>query len=58
MRTLNSTIDNNKDSLTVKPANTFRYVKIFLFGLVIAAGFSSCVVYERPYHHHYCYDCR
>jgi len=31
-------------------------VKLFLVGLVIAVGFSSCVVYEHPYHpHHYYY---
>jgi hypothetical protein len=26
-----------------------------LLGLIIAAGLSSCVVYEHPYHHHYYY---
>jgi len=55
MKTQNTTIDNNKDTLTVKPTATFRHVKLFLLGLVIAAGFSSCVVYEHPYHHHYGY---
>ena len=55
MKTQNTTIDNNKDTLTVKPTFTFRHVKLFLLGLVIAAGFSSCVVYGHPYHHHYGY---
>ncbi len=54
MKTLNSNIDT-KDNLTVKPSSTFKYVKLFLLGLVISAGLSSCVVYEHPYHHHYGY---
>ena len=52
MKTLNSTIEK-KNSLTVKPNSTFKYVKLFLLGLIIVAGLSSCVVYGHPYHHHY-----
>jgi hypothetical protein len=32
-----------------------KHLKLLLIGLVIAVGFSSCVVYEHPYHHHYGY---
>lgn len=43
----------SNDVLTVKPNSSFKYVKLILLGVVIAAGLTSCVVYERPYHHHY-----
>ncbi|HXB05636.1 MAG TPA: hypothetical protein VNW04_00930 [Puia sp.] len=55
MKTLHSTPANDKYILTSKPGRTFKYVKLFLLGLIIAAGLSSCVVYAHPYHHHYYY---
>jgi hypothetical protein len=34
-------------------SKTFPYVKLLVIGLIIAAGFSSCVVYAHPAHPYY-----
>lgn len=56
MKTLQSTTDQ-KDRITVSHISKFKFIKLLVIGLIVAAGFSSCVVYAHPahpyYYHHY-----
>jgi hypothetical protein len=56
MKTLHSTTGQN-DRITVSHTSKFKFVKLLVIGLIVAAGFSSCVVYAHPAHpyywHHY-----
>jgi hypothetical protein len=56
MKTLHSTTDQ-KDRITVSHTSKIKFVKLLVIGLIVAAGFSSCVVYAHPAHpyywHHY-----
>jgi hypothetical protein len=56
MKTLHSTTDQ-KDRITVSHTGKLKFIKLLVIGLIVAAGFSSCVVYAHPAHpyywHHY-----
>ena len=56
MKTLHSTTDQ-KDRITVSRTSKIKFVRLLVIGLIVAAGFSSCVVYAHPAHpyywHHY-----
>jgi hypothetical protein len=56
MKTLHSTTDQ-KDRITVSHTSKLKFIKLLVIGLIVAAGFSSCVVYAHPAHpyywHHY-----
>jgi hypothetical protein len=56
MKTIHSTTDQ-KDRITVSRTSKFKFIKLLVIGLIVAAGFSSCVVYAHPAHpyywHHY-----
>lgn len=32
---------------------TLNIIKFVIIGFIVAAAFSSCVVYAHPYHHYY-----
>ena len=38
---------------TIMKKQTTIWVRLVLIGLIIATGFTSCVVYAHPYHHYY-----
>jgi hypothetical protein len=43
----------NKSIVPVSKKTTTTWVRLVLIGLIIATGFTSCVVYAHPYHHYY-----
>lgn len=42
-----------KSNMLVSKKQTTTWVRLILIGFIIAAGFTSCVVYAHPYHHYY-----
>ena len=53
---MQSTIENGKMSIMqAGQSRSIFWIRLVVIGVILAAGFSSCVVYAHPYHpyHHY-----
>ena len=52
MKTLNANT-TDKGQLTVSLNSKMKFLKLLVIGFIVAAGFSSCVVYAHPHHAYY-----